>query len=54
MLRTMHTSIQDGVTADEVAEVHSHQAACDELRKNAPVGHTHLSQVRYNNELWAM
>ena len=43
------TSIQDGVTADEVAEVHGHQAVCDELRKNAPVGRKPLSQVRNNN-----
>ena len=41
-----HTSIQDGVTADEVAEVHGHQAVCDELRKNALVGRKPLSQVR--------
>ena len=44
-----HTSIQDGVTADDVAEVHGHQAVCDELRKNAPVGRKPLGQVRHNN-----
>ena len=39
-------TIQDGVTADEVAEVHGHQAVCDELRKNVRADRRPLSQVR--------
>ena len=43
---TMHIrTIQDGVTADEVAEVHGHQAVCDELRKNVHADHRPLSKV---------
>ena len=38
-------TIQDGVTADEVAEVHGHQAVCDELRKNVHADRRPLSKV---------
>ena len=34
------------MTADEVAEVHGHQAVSDELKKHTPVGRRPLSQVR--------
>ena len=43
-----HTHImptQDGVTADEVAEVHGHQEVCEELRKPMHGGHRPLSKV---------
>ena len=44
--RCTHTrTIQDGVTADEVAEVHGHQAVCDELRKNVRADRRPLSKV---------
>ena len=33
------------MTADEVAEVHGHQAVCDELRKHIHVGRRTLSNV---------
>ena len=33
------------MTADEVAEVHGHQAVCDELRKHIHVGRRRLSNV---------
>ena len=33
------------MTADEVAEVHGHQAVCDELRKYIHVGRRPLSNV---------
>ena len=45
------------MTADEVAEVHGHQAVSDELRKNAPVGLRPLGQVSNNNDTlfhWAI
>jgi len=41
-----HTwTIQDGVTADEVAEVLGHQAVRDELRKHIHIGRRPLSNV---------
>ena len=33
------------MTADEVAEVHGHQAVCDELRKNVHADRRPLSEV---------
>jgi len=49
--------IQDGVTADEVAEVHGHQAVSDELKKHTPVGRRPLSEVSTNGDMsfhWAI
>ena len=37
--------IQDGVTADEVAEVHGHHEVCEEMRKHMRGGHRPLSKV---------
>ena len=37
--------IQDGVTADEVAEVHGHHEVCEELRKHMHGGSRPLSKV---------
>jgi len=36
---------QDGVTADQVAEVQGHHAVCEELRKHMHGGHRPLSKV---------
>ena len=36
---------QDGVTADEVAEVHDHYEVCEELRKHMRGGRRPLSKV---------
>ena len=41
-------TIQDGVTADEVAEIHGHQAVCDELRKQVHADRRPLSKVSLN------
>ena len=42
----LHTHTrQDGVTADEVAEVHGHHEVCEELRKRMRGGHRPLSKV---------
>ena len=47
---TLHTytytyAIQDGVTADVLAELHGHQEVCAELRKQMDGGHRPLSKV---------
>jgi len=45
------------VTADEVAEVHGHQAVSDEQKKHTPVGRRPLSQVRTSGDMsfhWAI
>lgn len=45
LLPLYSSATQDGVTADEVAEVHGHQKVCEELRKYRHVGRRPLSQV---------
>ena len=42
---TIHVSTQDGVTADQVAEVKGHHAVCEELRKHMHGDHRPLSKV---------
>ena len=42
---TIHMSTQDGVTADQVAEVEGHHAVCEELRKHMHGDHRPLSKV---------
>ena len=42
---TIHLSTQDGVTADQVAEVKGHHAVCEELRKHMHGDRRPLSKV---------
>ena len=42
---TIHMSTQDGVTADQVAEVKGHHAVCEELRKHMHGDRRPLSKV---------
>ena len=44
---TIHMSTQDGVTADQVAEVQGHHAVCEELRKHIHGDRRPLSKVRF-------
>ena len=42
---TIHMPTQDGVTADQVAELQGHHAVCEELRKHMHGGRRPLNKV---------